>query len=59
MAEPMPVEHDIARTYALLGGRDTIRKPVRTSLEAHDMLMRGLPSSALLHLTRGITSLAT
>lgn len=59
MAEAMPVEHDIARTYALLGGRDTIRKPVRTSLEAHDMLMRGLPSSALLHLTREISLLAT
>lgn len=59
MADPMPVEHDIARTYALLGGRSTIRKPVRTSLEAHDLLMRGLPSSALLHLTQEITSLTS
>lgn len=45
------VEADIERTVALLGGSHTIGKPVRNSLEAHDILLAGLPSSALLHLT--------
>lgn len=57
MAEPALVENEIARTYALLGGKDTIRKPVRNSMEAHDLLVDGLPSAALLHLTREITFL--
>lgn len=52
------VEHDIERTYGLLGGSKTIRKPVRNSLEAHDALKSGLPSSALLHLTSQIASLS-
>ncbi len=59
MAELAAVEHDIARTYALLGGKDTIRRPVRNSLEAHDILMKGLPSSALLHLAKEVAILAT
>ncbi len=42
-------EHDIARTYALLGGDDTIGKTVRNNLDVHDLLTSGLPSSALLH----------
>lgn len=58
MAQTASVEHDIIRTYALLGGRDTIRKPVRDSMEAHDVLMSGLPSAALLHLTSQVAFLA-
>jgi putative toxin-antitoxin system antitoxin component (TIGR02293 family) len=57
MAQTASAEHDIARTYALLGGKDTIRKPVRNSLEAHDVLMLGLPSSALLYLTSQVAFL--
>lgn len=49
--------YDIERTYSLLGGRSTIGQPVRTNLEAHDMLMSGLPSSALLHLTSHVAFL--
>jgi putative toxin-antitoxin system antitoxin component (TIGR02293 family) len=59
MAQTVSADHDIARTYALLGGTDTIRKPVRNSLEAHDVLMLGLPSAALLHLTSQVAFLAT
>lgn len=59
MANAAPTQHDIARTYALLGGRETIRTPVRTSLEAHDLLMGGLPSQALLHLTKEVAFLNT
>lgn len=43
-------EQDIPRTFALLGGEKTIKQPVRNSLDAHDLLMKGLPASALLHL---------
>jgi putative toxin-antitoxin system antitoxin component (TIGR02293 family) len=59
MAQAVPVDHDIARTYALLGGRETIRRPVRNSMEAHDVLMAGLPSLALLHLTHEVGFLAS
>lgn len=59
MAQTVSAEHDISRTYALLGGRDTIRKPVRNNLEAHDILIMGLPSAALLHLTSQVAFLAT
>ena len=57
MAQTAPVKHDIARTYALLGGEGTIRPPVRTSMEAHDLLMAGLPSQALLHLAKEVAFL--
>lgn len=59
MAQTVTAEHDIARTYALLGGSETIRKPVRNNLEAHDILMLGLPSAALLHLTSQVAFLTT
>lgn len=59
MNELAPIEHDIERTYALLGGQRTIRRPIRTSLEAHDLLMHGLPSSALVHLAREVSFLGS
>lgn len=50
------IESDvIAETCALLGGRAAIGRPVRNSMEAHDLLLSGLPSAALLHLT-GVVS---
>lgn len=53
------IEQDIARTFDLLGGEQTIQKPVRNSMEAHDLLMVGLPASALFFLTTQVLSLAT
>lgn len=58
MAQDASIEHDIARTYALLGGKETIRTPVRNNLEAHDILMQGLPSAALLYLTSQVAFLS-
>ena len=58
MAQAAIAEHDIGRTYALLGGRETIRKSLRSSLDAHDLLADGLPSAALLHLTARLASLS-
>ena len=57
MANPAPAQQDIARTFALLGGQDTIQTPVRNSMEAHDLLSVGLPSSALLHLAGEVSFL--
>jgi putative toxin-antitoxin system antitoxin component (TIGR02293 family) len=34
----------------LLGGRRVLREPVQTALEAHDAILSGLPSAALLQL---------
>lgn len=58
MAQVATIENDISRTYALLGGQETIPKPVQSSLEAHDLLMVGLPTSALLYLTAHVSFLA-
>jgi len=41
---------EISRTVALLGGRRTLRRAVRSRLEAHDLLQKGLPGHALKHL---------
>jgi putative toxin-antitoxin system antitoxin component (TIGR02293 family) len=59
MSEAALIEHDIARTFALLGGTDTIPTPVRNRMDAHDLLLAGLPSSALLHLTQEVAFLST
>lgn len=53
-----PAEPGIARTVALLGGRAAIGRPVRTGLDAHDLLMGGLPAAALMHLTGEVAFLA-
>lgn len=58
MAQVATIENDISRTYALLGGQETIPKPVQSSLEAHDLLMVGLPTSALLYLIAHVSFLA-
>ena len=47
---PVALDHDLARTLDLLGGADVIRAPVRTPLEAHDLLAHGLPAASLFHL---------
>lgn len=57
MADLATIENDITRTYALLGGKETIKKPVQNSLDAHDLLMVGLPTSALLYLTAQVSFL--
>lgn len=59
MSQKLAAEHDIERTYSLLGGRETLLKPIRNSLEAHDILMSGLPSAALLHLVAEIDMLSS
>jgi putative toxin-antitoxin system antitoxin component (TIGR02293 family) len=40
----------VARTAALLGGDRVLRRHLETPLDAHEMLVTGLPGEALLHL---------
>lgn len=49
---------DICRTLALLGGSDVIKRQVRDSLDAHDLLASGLPASVLAHLVRQVALLS-
>lgn len=51
---------DVARLAAvtqLLGGTSTFRKMPRSPLEAHEILVSGLPSKALVHLVANFVSL--
>lgn len=50
MVQQETTAHEIARIYFLLNGQDTIQKPLRNNFEAHDVLMYGMPISAVLHL---------
>ncbi|WP_417244543.1 antitoxin Xre/MbcA/ParS toxin-binding domain-containing protein [Celeribacter sp.] len=43
-------ENDVTRTYLLLGGKRTIHASIETALDAHDLIVRGLPLTALIHL---------
>ncbi|WP_116134074.1 antitoxin Xre/MbcA/ParS toxin-binding domain-containing protein [Tropicimonas sp. IMCC34043] len=51
------VESDVSRAYDLLGGEQTIRPPIRNALDAHDLLVKGLPSASLLHLVNAVAFL--
>jgi putative toxin-antitoxin system antitoxin component (TIGR02293 family) len=46
-----------ARVAELLGGRRVLRRTMRSPLDAHDALNRGLPSAALAHLVGRLTCL--
>ncbi|HEY8288995.1 MAG TPA: antitoxin Xre-like helix-turn-helix domain-containing protein, partial [Acetobacteraceae bacterium] len=55
--EPTIEDVAISRTVALLGGRRTLRRLVRSRLEAHDLLQEGLPGHALKHLVSHVAIL--
>ena len=48
---------DIERVAALLGGPRVLRRRIRTALDAHEMLLQGLPGKALSRLVEGLTAL--
>jgi len=56
-AEPTIEDAAISRTVALLGGPRTLHRPVRSRLEAHDLLEKGLPGHALTHLVNDVAIL--
>jgi putative toxin-antitoxin system antitoxin component (TIGR02293 family) len=49
-----PEDREVGRTAELLGGRQVLRRALRSRLEAHDLLASGLPSRALDHLVRRV-----
>jgi putative toxin-antitoxin system antitoxin component (TIGR02293 family) len=59
MAHPNPTIEDaeISRIVELLGGRGMLHRPVRSRLEAHDLLQEGLPGRALKHLVSCVSIL--
>jgi putative toxin-antitoxin system antitoxin component (TIGR02293 family) len=57
LAEPTIEDTAIRRTVELLGGRRTLHRPIRSRLEAHDLLQNGLPGHALTHLVNDVAML--
>lgn len=51
-------ENDAIRAYHLLGGDQIMSKSVRTALDAHDLIVAGIPSKSLLHLVEGVRFLS-
>ncbi len=50
MAENYGSRLEIAKVTELLGGQQVLRRELREPLQAHELLVRGLPSKALIHL---------
>ena len=57
LAEPFVEDIKTTRTAALLGGRRTLHRSIRSRLEAHDLLQEGLPGHALKHLVDDVAIL--
>ena len=49
---------DPAEVCALLGGQKVLHRRIASPLDAHDLLLRGLPARALEHFVRGLGRLA-
>jgi putative toxin-antitoxin system antitoxin component (TIGR02293 family) len=47
----------LAATGALLGGKRVLRRSLSSPLDAHDLLLQGLPGDALMHLLDSLVSL--
>lgn len=63
MIEPRQIpsvdpKSDVMRAAALLGGADVLGCRVETALDAHDLVIRGLPSAALHYLAGEVPGLA-
>ena len=52
-------ESEAARAYRLLGGRKIMKRTVQNSLDAHDVIVEGIPAKSLLHLVDGVRVLST
>lgn len=52
-----PYDPETGRAVLLLGGRRTLRRTVRSRLDAHDLLQEGLPGHALDHLVSKVAIL--
>lgn len=57
MMEAVHIEGDVSRAVGLLGGEKAIHAKVRNAMDAHDVLLKGLPADTLLHLVSAVTFL--
>lgn len=55
---PSAPENDATKAYHLLGGDRIMKRTVRNALDAHDLIVEGLPSKSLLHLVEGVRFLS-
>ena len=55
--EAVRTESDVARAARLLGGEKAIHAKVRNAMDAHEVLLKGLPADALLHLVSAVSFL--
>lgn len=53
------VVDDAVRAFELLGGRRVIKQSVRNALDAHDVIVRGIPTQALVHLVDNVCVLSS
>jgi putative toxin-antitoxin system antitoxin component (TIGR02293 family) len=58
MAEDYASRVEIAKVTELLGGWQVLRRQLQDPLEAHEMLVRGLPGKALTHLVENLLVLS-
>ena len=56
-APPATAAAEFQRAAALLGGTHVLRRKLTGPLDAHDMIVRGLPSQALQHLIKRLVVL--
>ena len=57
-AIPDAPENDAIRAFHLLGGDRIMKRSVRTALDAHDLIIEGIPSKSLLHLVESLRFLS-
>jgi putative toxin-antitoxin system antitoxin component (TIGR02293 family) len=50
MTEDVQMDRGVGRTIGLLGGETTLQAKVLNSADAHELLLKGLPVSSVLHL---------
>jgi putative toxin-antitoxin system antitoxin component (TIGR02293 family) len=50
LAQAAAARTELQQVSALFGGRQTLRRAVQNPLDAHDLLVAGLPGDALMHL---------
>ena len=55
--EAVQVDGDVGRAVRLLGGEKAINANIRNAMDAHEVLLKGLPVNALLHLVSAVTFL--
>lgn len=59
IAEGTIVTDDVVRAFQLFGGRKLIERNVCNSLDAHDLIVQGISSQALIHLVDTVTVLSS